>query len=207
LTPASLPFYVTAMARLKGKQPSQGALRSALAMKIVERWGKNGGEVTVDRLSSELGQVQRYDIVAALKELERTGAGEFFVGRAGSKARFVWAHARASSGAASRKAAKAVAARTVPAARDKRITPAALELRAGAKRASSADAPRTVSGGSRASSLPSTAAEGATLEHVFHLRPGYTVTLALPVDVSPSEMERLCQFLQAIPFGAGSTRR
>lgn len=40
----------------------------------------------------------------------------------------------------------------------------------------------------------------ALLEHSFHIRKGVLTSLRLPADVTSDEIERLCQFLQAIPF-------
>ncbi len=78
----------------KNKRAKETPSRSVLARRIIERWADAVGDVTLDRVMAELGDAQRYDIVASLKELEREGAGEFMVGRSGQKARFVWKRAR-----------------------------------------------------------------------------------------------------------------
>jgi len=62
-----------------------------LAARIRQRWSKAGEELPLERLAAELGDSPRYDIVAALKELEKAGLGEFSVGRKGHRASFVWA--------------------------------------------------------------------------------------------------------------------
>src|ERR1044071_4447751 len=62
---------------------------NALAAPIVEHAGRTG-EVEVDLLEAELGGAARFDVVAALKELEDAGAGTFIVGRRGKKSRFEW---------------------------------------------------------------------------------------------------------------------
>lgn len=132
-----------------------------------------GGDIALDRLSAELGDVQRYDIVAALKALEKAGKGTFEVGRAGRKARFVWSGpARSQARTATRTAAK-VAAKREP---ERHEVSQRVRL--------AAESPR-----------------GAELEHVFHLRPGFVAQVRLPADVTSSEVARFCQFLQALPFG------
>ncbi|MEY4577842.1 MAG: hypothetical protein RL701_2545 [Pseudomonadota bacterium] len=146
---------------LKAKSP-----RSALASQIAERF--RGGEVSLDQLISELGDVQRYDIVAALKELERSGAGTFTAGRSGQRARFAWNAAV------------------------KNAKPVAVE-------------PEVVVSGPKAKGATRVVERaGGVLEHSFHLRPGYVVSVRIPADVSRGEMDRFCQFLQAIPFGSRS---
>jgi hypothetical protein len=44
-----------------------------------------------------------------------------------------------------------------------------------------------------------------SLQHSFHLRPGLQVAIELPEDVTPTEVERFCTFLKALPF-AGPRR-
>lgn len=41
---------------------------------------------------------------------------------------------------------------------------------------------------------------GAVLEHHFYLRAGFIVEMTLPADLTGTEVERLCTFLQALPF-------
>jgi hypothetical protein len=92
LTRVRGPVYVHAMGRKKAisKRLQPAPVRSALASKIAGKWAGGRDSVALDRMVSELGDVPRYDIVAALKELEKTGAGEFVVGHAGRKSHFVW---------------------------------------------------------------------------------------------------------------------
>jgi hypothetical protein len=158
----------------KTKQSKGEARRSPLATRIVDRWGAAGGDVALDRLISELGDVQRYDIVASLKELERAGAGEFVAGRGGQKARFVW------NAGAARQAREA--ARKAPERKREPAVHAKVEPRR-----------RTPNG----RSAPS---KESSLEHAFRLRPNVVVSVELPADVTPLEVERFCQFLRAIPF-------
>lgn len=146
--------------------------RNPLAARIVEHAGATE-EVELDWLEAELGNASRFDIVASLKELENAGAGTFVVGRRGRKSRFVWkehALARPDSGAE--------AAAPLPSPRPL-VSPRNASLR-----------PPT-----DASSPPL-----ATLQHSFHLRPGVVTRLDLPADVTKAEVDRLCGFLQSIPF-------
>jgi hypothetical protein len=147
------------MPRAPKKQ--QAKPMAELARRIAARWGGAGGEVALDRLASELGDEQRYDIVASLKELEKAGAGTFEVGRAGRKARFLWSGKKLAF-------EKGVSKARPP---KRALAPAATQ-----------------------------ASTGGELEHRFHLRPGFVVSVGLPADVTSSEVTRFCQFLQALPF-------
>jgi hypothetical protein len=42
--------------------------------------------------------------------------------------------------------------------------------------------------------------ESGLLIHSYNLRPGLTVALSLPVDLSRSEAERLAKFIESLPF-------
>jgi hypothetical protein len=187
------------MARPKARQ--QSSRRSALASKIQARWGEAGGDIAVDRVIAELDNVQRYDIVAALRELERVGVGTFVVGRAGHKARFVWSSRKAStpvgpavtrpeSRTGSAAAAPAMGARPLPKPRGGSRAAATRPAR------STRDLAERVALATKPRSTPA----AATLDHRFHLRPGYIVAVSLPGDVTRTEVDRFCQFLQAIPF-------
>lgn len=173
---------MTEMAR--AKKAGGGSPHSDLASRIAERW-RNAGEVELDRLLSELGDVERYDLVAALKELEKSGVGEFIVGRGRHKARFVWsapAKRTATKRVAAAPSRKPVAARTSQASPPSKTAPA--------QKGRAAPAP----------SANVSLVEPEALEHTFHLRPGFIARVRLPSDVSAHEMDRLCRFLQAIPF-------
>jgi hypothetical protein len=168
-----------------------------LATRIVGRWA-GGGDVPLDRLESELDGASRYEIVASLKRLEKAGVGRFLAGRPGHKARFVWldkseprvvAKSRASASAPRARAPQAAAA------------PPALVLgRPGAKpvaqRVAKGTNPPRGAGKAKTPSTP----RGRDLTHSFHVRPGVIASLQLPEDVTAAEIERLCQFLQSIPF-------
>jgi len=160
------------------KRAEASPVRSLAAARIVERWARPGVEVPLDRIESELDGVARYDVVAALKELEKSGVGKFVVGRKGAKSRFVW---------------------------DGDLQAASPERAAGRRTASTSAAPRveekgqpSLSGVARAPAV--TASSPRTLEHAFYVRAGVLLKVQLPEDVTPQEIERVCQFLQAIPF-------
>ena len=144
--------------------------QNPLAAEILARFGASG-EVTVERIESELVERERYDIVAALRELQKAGAGAWVEGRRGSKSRFVWSRQQAPRARGEQRPQPATSRRAAPPA------PAA---------------------------APPEAAErldaSPVLEHSFHIRKGVLTSLRLPADVTKDEIERLCLFLQAIPF-------
>ncbi|HTU63433.1 MAG TPA: hypothetical protein VMF89_33455, partial [Polyangiales bacterium] len=160
--------------------PATPNSRNPLAATIESRWRRRGEVLSIERIASELGEVARYDIVAALKELEKAGAGEFFVGHAGRKSRFEWSNTPSSRADA-----------TVPKSR--------LKQRADTKR-SAAEAERSMPVVPGAPAREQNERERGALEHRFYLRPGFVASIHLPLDVTPLEVERFCQFLQAIPF-------
>lgn len=164
--------------KASGVLPEQGPL----AAQILER-ALPGGEVTIDRLEAELGaEARRYDIVAALKVLERAGAGRFIVGRRGRQGRFAWGDARDI-----RKLVRN-SAKPGPAPAD-RGTQGSRKKRGGVKRSSV-----------RAPAKATEVTEPRLLEHSFYIRPDVLTTWVLPEDVTQGEVERLCQFLQSLPF-------
>ena len=61
-----------------------------LAAQIQQRWGGAREELALDQLEAELDGSPRYDIVAALKQLEKAGEGQLQLGRKGHKPRFMW---------------------------------------------------------------------------------------------------------------------
>ena len=156
--------------------------QGTLASRIFEKWARAGEDVPLERLESELPDERRYDIVAALRALEKNGAGEFVVGRKGTRSRFVWSDKSALSTARTQIATE----------------------RAAAPAKSSAPPSRKV-GAKEAAAAPASAAGTFTrsdgmLEHAFHVRPGVLATFRLPADVTRPEIDRLCQLLQSIPF-------
>jgi hypothetical protein len=188
------------MARASKKQAKQIA-QDTLASRIAARWGGNGGEVAVDRLASELTEAQRYDIVAALKELEKAGAGTFEVGRAGRKARFIWS-GKLPKSEPDKPAAKA---KERPQAREAGRLELAQRVKLASKRLPGPKLEPKQAPESKRAALPTRTdankpSRTAELEHHFHLRPGFVAGVRLPADVTRSEIARFCQFLQAIPF-------
>lgn len=135
--------------------------------------------MTLDELAMELRGERRFDIVASLKELERSGVGTFVVGRKGGKSRFVW-NERSPSGEK--------AGGMPVAARPSTMADAAATDRAVPSPQATSEPERPV------------AASAETLRHSFHLRPGVVTILNLPADITLAEVERLCGFLRAIPF-------
>jgi hypothetical protein len=181
--------------------------RDLLGNRIEERWGKEKISLSTDRIVSELGDVPRYEVVLALKDLERKGKGTFSVGRTGQKAQFVWAK-EAPRGAVKQGPKDGLrkkeqvndvairAARSVPKVR--RDAPEA-----------AGSTPKT-EGTERSSSEPvaqAPAGSEPSLIHSFHLRPSLVVQVALPSDVTPFEVQRLSQFLQALPFVEPASER
>ncbi|MEO8178345.1 MAG: hypothetical protein ABI895_05880 [Deltaproteobacteria bacterium] len=158
------------------KRIKSSADTGTLAAQIRQRWGGEGEELELERLEAELDGKGSYDIVAALKELEKAGLGELQVGRKGHKPSFMWAGGGGNAAA--------------PAARPAATRPAA--TRTGAIRAL---VPKRESG------PPTSARVGPdVLEHSFHVRPRVLATFRLPGDITAQEIERLCQLLEAIPF-------
>ncbi len=73
---------------MSGKKRNKPPLAGKLAAQIQQRWGSARQELALDRLEAELEGSPRYDIVAALKQLEKAGQGELKLGRKGQ--RFMW---------------------------------------------------------------------------------------------------------------------
>lgn len=48
------------------------------------------------------------------------------------------------------------------------------------------------------------AVEDDVLEHRFHLRPDFNLTIELPVNLSPSEAERLAAFIKTLPIATAA---
>jgi hypothetical protein len=166
------------------KRSSAKPVRSALATQIAARRGKAGAEVALDRFESELEGATRYDIVTALKELEKTGVGQFVVGRSGRKSRFIWGELAES--------VPSVSARPVPARPAPPAAPPSVEREV---RKAAADRAPT-----HRPEAPGPVGSVRLLEHAFYVRTGVLAKVQLPDDVTRPEIERLCQLLRAIPF-------
>lgn len=155
---------------MPGKKRNRAAPGAGkLAAQIQQRWGGAREELALDRLEAELEGSPRYDIVAALKQLEEAGQGELQLGRKGHKPRFMWS-------GPGRGPARKVA-----------------QSRARANTRSAAPPPPV-------SPLGSNGGKPDVLEHAFHVRPNVLATFRLPADVTRSEIDRICQLLQALPF-------
>src|SRR5688572_17103787 len=76
------------MAVKKRREPA--ASHNPLAERILGQRAAADEEISLERLEAELGDASRYDIVAALKALEKAGDGQFIAGRKGQRSRFVW---------------------------------------------------------------------------------------------------------------------
>jgi hypothetical protein len=170
---------------MAGKKRAKSApALSALAAHILSRWGAAREELPLERLESELDDRRRYDIVAALKELEKAKLGELSVGRKGHKSHFAWAR-----GAARAQKSRVAAAPLGPAEDPESSAPT-----------SRSNQIRTTATARRASAEAAARKPPPVLEHAFHVRPHVMATFSLPADVTREEIERLCQLLQAIPF-------
>ena len=79
---------------MPGKRRNRAAPGAGkLAAQIKQRWGGAREELALEQLEAELEGSPRYDIVAALKQLEKAGQGELRLGRKGSPPRFMWSGA------------------------------------------------------------------------------------------------------------------
>lgn len=212
------------------KRTEPAAPRNLLTRRILAQRAEADAEISLERLEAALVDTRRYDVVAALKELEKAGHGRFIAGRKGQRSRFVWGGqtARARGRTAAQPEAKALEARTSPepskagskkselAARapdqpEPKVTAPGAPTQAGL-RGGLARHQALVPAGRR---LERTKLSGGgvvpvsrvarSLQHSFHLRPGAMVTIELPEDVTPAEVERFCNFLKTLPF-AGPRR-
>jgi hypothetical protein len=152
---------------------------------MLSRWGVARETLPLERLESMLHDQRRYDIVAALKELEKAKLGELSVGRKGHKSQFTWAPS-----AAVAQRSRTLVSAPAPAPEE---DPAS-GVPTSRSNQSRAAAPR------KPAREPASRAAPQVLEHAFHVRPHVMATFRLPADVTRDEIERLCQLLQAIPF-------
>ncbi|MEY2936197.1 MAG: hypothetical protein RL033_6946, partial [Pseudomonadota bacterium] len=104
------------------KRRAPVAKQGPLAAQILARFGAADDAVTVERLESELVELERYDIVAALQELQKAGAGAWVGGRKGGKARFVWSRGTPTSRKVTTGSPAAAVVATPPPARSERTT-------------------------------------------------------------------------------------
>jgi hypothetical protein len=223
----SCPAYSQKMA--VKKRTESVLVRTPLARRILEQREGVDAEVSLERLEAALIDESRYDIVASLKELEKAGQGQFIAGRKGQKSRFVWGprpevtkaealEVKAGKGRAGAKPeptvnktqpSKTQPSKTQPSkTQPSKTQPKAVEDVLGKGLARKSLVP--VANGLERTKLSRGGAEpvsrvARSLQHSFHLRPGARVTVDLPEDVTPAEVERFCNFLKALPF-AGPRR-
>lgn len=162
------------MVQKSSQRATPPAPKDGLAQRIESRWSPTGEALSLERIVSELGDVQRYDVVAALRQLERDGKGEFSAARGGQKAAFRFKPAPRQSSSTRAESTSAGQRRAGPQRKAKRVV--------------SVEPPRV------------TAAATETLEHSFHLRPGFQARLLLPSNVTRAELDRFCRYLQTLPF-------
>jgi hypothetical protein len=144
-----------------------------LTKAIIERWKGSLLALSVERVGAEFADASRYDVVAALRALEHAGEGTFAPVRGGKKPVFVWKGTATKQRVGKRSSLE----------RPRKVT-------------QSASAPTSERAGSAARGEQ----RATVLEHDFHLRSGFVVKVALPTDLTAVEAERLCRFLQALPF-------
>lgn len=126
--------------------------------------------------AAALADASHGEIVTLFRKLDELGAGEFKLGRRGSKTRIEWLYSVRSLGEVAQGAA----------GQPEEIDPAELE--------------DTETETSDADALESEMAEGEWLVHPFQLRPGLRITIKLPVDLTSKEAERLAGFIRQVPF-------
>jgi hypothetical protein len=116
----------------------------------------DAASLSIDDLSktlrAEKHTVERYELVALLKEYAKKNMGTFYSGRRGHPTRLVWRRKPADLGA---------------------------------------NAPETIAPHLQA---------GRMLEHPLPIRPGVSVRLTLPEDLTPAEANRVATFVQSLPL-------
>ena len=125
-----------------------------------------------------LADASHGEIVALLRKLDELGAGEFKVGRRGSKTRIEWNFSIRSLGAAAQGAA----------GQPEEIDPTQLE---------EVEAEPSESDVSESSSG---LGDSEWIAHSFQLRADMRLTIRLPVDLTAKEAERLAGFIRQVPF-------
>jgi len=115
-------------------------------------------------------------IVTLFRKLDELGAGEFKIGRRGSKTRIEWLYGMRSLGAAAMGAA----------GQPEAIDPTQVED-------IEAEAPD-------GEALEVEMGDGEWIAHSFQLRPDLRLSINLPVDLTAKEAERLAGFIRQLPF-------
>jgi hypothetical protein len=137
---------------------------------------QNDIRVTPASRAAVLADASHGEIVALLRKLDELGAGEFKLGRRGSKTRMEWLLSVRSLGAAAQGAANEPEA----------IDPTQVE---------DSEAETRENGVSEFE-----AGESEWIAHTFQLRPDLRLTFKLPVDLTAKEAERLAGFIRQVPF-------
>lgn len=180
-----------------------------LAMQIAERWQSAQQPLSIQRIAAEFQDASRYDIVAALRTLEKAGHGTFTPAHGSEKPKFTWHQVNKAEPRHDANAKRRARAPTAEAARAATGKPsaAARSNAAGTKRAEASKSSQTQDNQSVTQTSIETpaASTSSVLDHHFHLRSGFVVKLTLPTDLTRAEAERLAKFLQAIPFASDAS--
>lgn len=135
--------------------------------------------ITLASRAATLAGASHGEVLNLLRKLDELGAGEFKVGRRGSKTRIEWLYSQRGLGQAAQGAA-------VQPEGIEEIDPAELEDIEG-------EAPEPPE-------AEAEAGEGEWIGHTFQLRPDVRLTIKLPVDLTSKEAERLAGFIRQVPF-------
>lgn len=164
---------VKGLQQLYGSNPAARRLFDNFAARQKDR------RVTPASRAAVLADTSHTEVVALLRELDELGAGEFKLGRRGSKTRIEWLYSQRSLGEVARGAA------AKPEDIEK-VNPAELEESEGDI--------------TEADGVESDEQDEAWIAHDFQLRPDLRVALRLPADLTLREAERLAGFIRQIPF-------
>jgi hypothetical protein len=135
---------------------------------------KKDMRVTPVARAAYLVEATQGEIVALFRELNELGAGEFKLGRRGSKTRIEWHYSQSSLGRIAQGAAS----------QPESIDPTDLD---------DDDTETAEIEGSDSS-------HGEWISHSFQLRADLRITLNLPTDITAKEAERLSGFILQVPF-------
>lgn len=133
--------------------------------------------VTPASRAAVLADASHGEIVALLRKLDQIGAGEFKVGRRGSKTRIEWLYSQRGLGQAAQGAA-------VQPEQIEAVDPAELEDEAEPAGETSDD----------------DVGDGEWISHSFQLRADLRLSIKLPADLTSKEAERLAGFIRQVPF-------
>jgi hypothetical protein len=181
---ASLDYVRPALQKLYREDATVRVLFEALGQR-----SRCGPETEADMLT-EIAKVEYGDLIAALRLLDKIGVGSFIVGRRSRKTRFEWSipaieAAKAAMDSHVQTSAEinsTLSATTVPVEEARKFRPAE---NAKAEPVAASDhqvAPESIA-------------------HTYALRPGLTVQVSLPADLTRKEADRLSQWITSLPFG------